>query len=453
MMSSKRLMIVMGVLLAVAILTSSALAAKTYEWNGNAKYATWWRYGNWSGPSGNRPGVDNTSNTNNDDIAKLKWMGATSGRKAQPRLERGYALGKIMFLNTKNHNITINDDQNWNGSNGNNRRTFRLNGQSGDALVAQDDADGTYTYSFDPGVRILQDRNLDWHVSGDERVNVNGRVSGSGKIEKYGTGTLSFQNTGKQMTNNGTNPLDVLGGKVILGKKNNNTTINGNILINHSTAILQLNQNHQINDNRTVTLQNGLFNLNGKSETLGKLVLDSGTVSGGASTLTCTGANDFDLRSGTVSAKLAGAASLLKTTGGTVTLSGASTYTGATDVAAGTLLVNGSIATSSLTTVQSGATLGGSGAVGLLDLYGEVSPGTSPGTIAAGNTTWYGGGSFLFEINDVDAGAGSDPGWDLLDITGTLDIDATILDPFEVDITSVLLDGSAGDVHDFDASD
>ena len=53
-------------------------------------------------------------------------------------------------------------------------------------------------------------------------------------------------------------------------------------------------------------------------------------------------------------------------------------------------------------------------------------------TETAGATTWAGGGSDPWEINAATGTAGADPGWDLLNITGTLNITATSGSKFTV---------------------
>src|SRR6266850_3023069 len=74
----------------------------------------------------------------------------------------------------------------------------------------------------------------------------------------------------------------------------------------------------------------------------------------------------------------------------------------------------------------------------------------APGTDNTGPQIWNGGETNVWEINDVDAGAGTDPGWDLLNITGDLTINATPGNKFNIDITSLTLANDPGDVHDFD---
>jgi len=105
---------------------------------------------------------------------------------------------------------------------------------------------------------------------------------------------------------------------------------------------------------------------------------------------------------------------LNKTGSGALTLTGANTYTGPTVVSAGSLIVNGSVSTSFLTTVNSGATISGTGSIGNLTIAngGVVEPGNSIGILNAGATT-------LAGILKVElAGATSD----LLNVTGNLDV-------------------------------
>jgi autotransporter-associated beta strand protein len=98
---------------------------------------------------------------------------------------------------------------------------------------------------------------------------------------------------------------------------------------------------------------------------------------------------------------------------GVLTLSGINTYTGATNVNAGTLSVNGSIASSSLTTVNAGATLGGNGTVGNTTINGgTLAPGNSIGTLAVqGNLVFTAAASYMVEVSPANA--------DRTNVTGT----------------------------------
>jgi fibronectin-binding autotransporter adhesin len=106
---------------------------------------------------------------------------------------------------------------------------------------------------------------------------------------------------------------------------------------------------------------------------------------------------------------IGGTGSFTQAGGGTTTLSLTNTYSGATTVSSGTLIVNGSISTSVLTTVQTGATLGGSGTVGALTINsgGFFSPGNSPGiTTVNGNYTQ--NGQLNMELTGLTAGTQHD---------------------------------------------
>jgi autotransporter-associated beta strand protein len=74
--------------------------------------------------------------------------------------------------------------------------------------------------------------------------------------------------------------------------------------------------------------------------------------------------------------------SLTKTGLGTLTLSGANSYTGATTVAAGALIINGAVAS---TSVVVNGSLGGSGVMANATLSGSgsINPGNSPGILTA----------------------------------------------------------------------
>lgn len=100
-------------------------------------------------------------------------------------------------------------------------------------------------------------------------------------------------------------------------------------------------------------------------------------------------------------------------TAGTVILNATNTYGGTTEVLGGTLLVNGSIAGDSVT-VQSGATLGGSGSIlaGTLGSTATIHGGIAPGASTDGTgvltlekaVTFASGASLTLEINGAVAG-------------------------------------------------
>src|SRR5690606_34943639 len=124
-----------------------------------------------------------------------------------------------------------------------------------------------------------------------------------------------------------------------------------------------------------------------------------------------------------------------------------------TYIADGTLHLTGSLESSPQTWVNDGGTLSGTGTLGnwlIVESGGTVSPGSSPGTLFAGNTVVYGGGSLVWEINDAAGAAGANPGWDLLSLTGQFGIDADSSNPFTIYITSLIDSSLAGAAANFD---
>lgn len=72
--------------------------------------------------------------------------------------------------------------------------------------------------------------------------------------------------------------------------------------------------------------------------------------------------------------------------------------------------------------VGDGVTLGGNQTVEQLIVTtgGTLSPGNSPGIVNAGDTIWTGAGNYNWQLYDATGGAGS--GYDLLNVTGGLDV-------------------------------
>ena len=228
-------------------------------------------------------------------------------------------------------------------------------------------------------------------------------------VDKVGAGVLTL--TGAN-TNTGT--VTVVGGRIDLNNATGNA-LTTNVAIN-AGGTLKLLANNQLADANTVTTSGGIFDLNGKTETVG-IVLTGGSILDGAGGGALSSNTAFDLQNGTVSAKLSGTSGLNKTNAGTVTLGGAQVhnFTGTTAVSAGTLVVasgasisassavnltgtgrffvNGSTAAAVPISVGGGATLGGSGTVN-----GTVSVG-SGGIIEAGQS-----GSGILTVNTINFG-------------------------------------------------
>jgi hypothetical protein len=165
----------------------------------------------------------------------------------------------------------------------------------------------------------------------------------------------------------------------------------------------------------------------------------------GTNTFAVEGTNTSTI-SGSISGWSGAPVTFLKTGFGRLVLAGTNYYHGPTVVDAGTLHVNGILAAESAVTVGGFGKLAGTGSVGNLSIeYGGVlSPGSSVGTLYAGNTTWSGAGHYNWEMSNATGAPGS--GYDLLDITGTLDLSAVA--GFQINI-GTLTGGSPGPALNF----
>lgn len=208
------------------------------------------------------------------------------------------------------------------------------------------------------------------------------------------TGTLALGNdsalgTGTLTLNGGT-----LSGDGTARTLSNAVTLSANSAIGGSSALTFAGAITNSGGNRTLTLNNTALT------TFGTIALSNNNT---ARQLTFAGPGDA-LVTGAIANGGSGAGAVIKNGTGTLTLSGASTYTGVTSVNAGKLFVNGSLANTAVT-VASGATLGGAGSIGGLTTIqsgGRLAAGNSPGTLTFTRGLALATGSILdFELGEV----------------------------------------------------
>lgn len=154
----------------------------------------------------------------------------------------------------------------------------------------------------------------------------------------------------------------------------------------------------------------GTLDLNGFDQTLTGIA-SAGTGSrkitnsaaSGVSTVTVTGTSNF---AGSLEDGATATVALRKTTGGTLTLSGSSTFTGPVAVEGGTLLVSGSISGTASVLVKSGASLGGTGTITTANGNVTLESGASlsPGSAGSGALS-LSLGSGVLDLAGIVAGA------------------------------------------------
>ena len=224
--------------------------------------------------------------------------------------------------------------------------------------------------------------------SRSDTADFSGTISGAGTVTKQGTGMLGFTGTntytGVTTINAGT--LAIAGGSAIADT--------GAVVVNAA----------------------GNFGVYG-NEAIGSLagtgaVYFYGATPAAMTTLTIGGDNTSTTFAGVIS-EMNGIGRLTKTGTGTLSLTGTNTYTGDTTIDGGTLSVNGSIATSSMTTVNVGGSLGGTGTVGNTTINGgTLAPGNSIGLLTVqGNLSFTSASRYLVEVSPNNA--------DRVNVTGT----------------------------------
>ncbi len=289
-------------------------------------------------------------------------------------------------------------------------------------------------------------------VGGSGNILLSGGVgsnSSTSMLTKDGSGTLTFGGS----TDNNSLRVIVNSGTLVFNKTGSAAAVGGpNTSFVKSGATLQLGPNatdRQFWRQHSLVVEiGGVYDLNGRNHDwthsgaggVGKLNLN-GTGIGGTGALinnavttsvltlntdglvlqsnsSVGGTGNITIAGGSIN----GGFALTKIGAGILTLSNSNTYSGMTNVNVGTLLVNGSISTSSLTTVASGATIGGSGTIGALTISsgGFINPGNSPDTLdVVGAYTQL--GTYNAEITANTVGNGT-TGYDQISVAGSVDI-------------------------------
>jgi len=176
-------------------------------------------------------------------------------------------------------------------------------------------------------------------------LDINGQTDAVGAITVL-SGTIT--NTGAAATLTGTAYTfesgaisTPLGGTTIAMAKNTGGSVTMNAtLTNTGTLTINAGTTQYLTSNvlnAAITVTGGTLDIGANSDTVGTVTLTSGSIIGSTGVLTSSGA--YAVASGTVSAILAGAVGVTKTTTGTVTPSGVNTYTGVTTIGGGILSV------------------------------------------------------------------------------------------------------------------
>lgn len=220
---------------------------------------------------------------------------------------------------------------------------------------------------------------------GDQTLNFSGSLQGN-YANFTGSGNLVIVNGGAIAVLRGTSSYT------------GTTTIAQN-------ATLQLDPGSSIASSREVIMAaaSSMINSNG-SVTFRTLSGVAGSQVNLIGALTIT--NGGSTFAGDLGASNSSAMSLVKNGTGVFTLSGVNDYQGATTVNGGTLAVDGSIANSSLTTVNAGGTLGGSGIVGNTTINGgTLAPGNASSLLTVqGNLTLTSASSYMVAVSPASAG-------------------------------------------------
>src|SRR5215468_2737494 len=219
----------------------------------------------------------------------------------------------------------------------------------------------------------------------------------------------------------------------VLSFNNNSTAGNATITTNNG-AVTQFNDNSTGGNAQFITTAGGIIDFSNTAGPAGDGNISAGSIAGAGNYF--LGSNQLTVGSNNLSTTVSGVISdcgptgfecsagsdatgggLTKVGSGTLTLTGASTYTGDTNVNEGVLNVTGSLV--SAVTVNSGGMLTGTGTIGGLSVGGGgiVAPGNSIGTLRVTGDVGFDEGS-IYQVKANAAGKSA-----MISATGAASID------------------------------
>ncbi|HRT09766.1 MAG TPA: right-handed parallel beta-helix repeat-containing protein, partial [Candidatus Paceibacterota bacterium] len=315
--------------------------------------------------------------------------------------------------------------------------TLDNNAAGGAGLIVVDGTASATLRSSQPATTLANDIQLrgtgpavEINALAGNTLTLSGVISGSRNWTANGPGKLVLAGAAE---NTFPGALTIAQGTLVAAKSGAlGSTLNGTIV--NSGATLAFDGGYEYYAAEQVTLNGpgfaggaALNNISGDNIFDGTVTLAANSIIGAdAGSLTLVGA-------------ISGNFNLTKVGTGAVDLTALNNTYNQTLVSQGILGVwYPSSAGTGLVTVNPGARLEGNGSVpGGVTLWGTIAPGASPDTLDTGAQTWNAGASYDWDINDAAGAAGSPTGWDLLNITGTLTINATAANPATIRIYSL----------------
>lgn len=410
-------------LLAAVMPVAASAAVTNYVWDGNAPggggNSRWSRGNNWNNNiaplANNVRGLTNTDLTfagqfktiplmdNNYFARTLIFDSSARSFSLVPQNNEVLTLGVGGIINNSTYtqliytSLSLSNSQTWDAA-------------AGDIAIRNLVNLGNNTLTF----------------AGSHLIGITNSIIGPGELVKAGSGTL------------------VLGGAFANFFSGGVTVQNGTVIVAKNNAL----------GTGPLTMEGGTLNLGNFNLGVSSITLSGGVINSASGGLTSSA--DYLLQAGLVNTRLGGTGGVIKSGSGTVTLTAANTYTGGTQITGGKLVVNnltGSGTGTGSVFASGGGLLTGTGLISGTFINapgGSISAGDEVGSFNLGNMIWFGGATNRWDLSDATGAAGV--GWDLLNVNGTLTINATSLDKAFIDVFSFTLGGTPGTAVNFDPS-